>query len=90
MAIPRECTCTLAEPILCTELVEAKAAIMASVEEIQWRTSRHTEGLKERFMGAICPASLHTCHPYMKELWVLLRGLWLSLFQGPRPSRSDN
>jgi hypothetical protein len=63
---------------------------MASVEEIQWRISRDVEGLKESFMGAICPASLHTCHPDMKRVWVLLRGLWLSLFQEPRPSRCEN
>ena len=41
-------------------------------------------------MGAICPASLHTCHPDLIRTWETLRSSWLSLFKGPCPARNKN
>ena len=73
-----------AEPLQCDRPTQDKHKIPSSMEEVQWRTSRFHPDLKESFMGAICPASLHTYHPEMKNAREILRDSWPSLPTGPR------
>ena len=68
-------------------LAEHKLRIQQVLEEVSWRKSMHHGGLQENFMGAICPASLHTCHPDMIRTWQILRESWISLLNEATESR---
>ena len=46
--------------------------LLRTLQDLKWRNSRLHHGLQESFMGAICPASLHTCHPDMIRAWDMM------------------